>query len=71
MKTLPLYAGLDVHQEFTVGTIFDEGSNAVRELKVPTNPKEYTIRLKRKSLLPIHLRVIRCGSDSQYSRQAK
>ena len=41
MKTIPLYAGLDVHQEFTVGTIFDEVGNSVRELKVPTSPKGY------------------------------
>ena len=41
MKTLPLYAGLDVHQEFTVGTLVDELGNAVRELKVPTSPKGY------------------------------
>src|SRR3990167_2915729 len=37
MKTLPLFAGLDVHSEFTVGTIVDEMGNAVRELKVPTS----------------------------------
>ena len=37
MKTILLYAGLDVHQEFTVGTFLDEMGNAVRELKVPTN----------------------------------
>lgn len=41
MKTLPLYAGLDVHQEFTVGTVVDEMGNAVRELKVPTNEQGY------------------------------
>ncbi len=37
MKTIPLYAGLDVHQEFTVGTFFDEMGTSVRELKVPTS----------------------------------
>jgi len=41
MKTLPLYAGLDVHQEFTVGTVVDEMGNAVRELKVPTDEQGY------------------------------
>ncbi len=37
MKTIPLFAGLDVHQEFTVGTFLDEMGNSVRELKVPTD----------------------------------
>jgi transposase len=41
MKTIPLYAGLDVHSEFTVGTVYDERGNSVRELKVPTSPVGY------------------------------
>ncbi len=41
MKTMPLYAGLDVAQEFTVATVVDEMGNAVRELKVPTNEDGY------------------------------
>jgi len=41
MKTIPLFAGLDVHSEFTVATVLDEMGNAVRELKVTTNPSGY------------------------------
>ena len=41
MKTLTLYAGLDVAQEFTIATVVDEMGNPVRELKVPTNEQGY------------------------------
>lgn len=41
MKTIQLFAGLDVHQEFTVGTFLDEMGNSVRELKVPTSEKGF------------------------------
>lgn len=37
MKTMPLYAGLDMHSATTTGTIKDEKGNPIRVLKVETS----------------------------------
>jgi transposase len=49
---MQLYAGLDVHQAFTVGSIVDEKGNPLLEQQVPTNEAGYHIlfgRLKAKN----------------------
>jgi transposase len=49
---MQLYAGLDVHQAFTVGTIVDEKGNPLLERQVPTNEEGYRLlfaRLKAKN----------------------
>jgi transposase len=38
---MQLYAGLDVHSQFTVGTVKDDAGNIVWQLKVPTNEQGF------------------------------
>jgi transposase len=44
---MQLYAGLDVHQAFTVGTVVDEKGNAVMERQVPTTEEGFRLLFGR------------------------
>lgn len=39
MKKMKLFAGLDMHQETTTGTIKDSAGNPIRKLKLETKPE--------------------------------